>query len=132
TGDASILELGLDAQADPTRTGPAPGDVRIVVTVFNGEPVALLYRYRAPGTTNAVVFASDGASVSIDQVTKIDGAEVKLEPYERSSGKTLALSAKIPWKDLTDTPPKLGPQVELRGDVGFVIGNAAGTAALQR
>jgi hypothetical protein len=132
TGDAIILELGLDPSADPERTESAPGDVRIVVSMLQDKPVAVLYRYRVDGAANAMKFQSPGGQVTIDKIELITAAEVKLGTYESTSGKSIAVIAKIPWKSLTDTPAKFGPQVELRGDAGFVIGNANGTAATQR
>lgn len=134
TGDAAVVELGLDATADPARSTPAPGDVRIVFAPFQGKPVAVLYRYRVPGATKPIVFQSAAGKTGVDEVRQIEDAQIKVEPYESTGGKTLAVVAKIPWKALTDDSSKLMEQFKtgVRGDVGFIIGDATGTSAFER
>lgn len=41
-GDAFDLNLGLDAKADPKRAEAVPGDVRLVLSLVNDQPVAML------------------------------------------------------------------------------------------
>lgn len=51
TGDSVNLHLATDPAADPQRTQPAPGDVRLLVTVVEDQPVVVLYEPVArPGT----------------------------------------------------------------------------------
>lgn len=43
TGAAVDVRMGLDPKADPNRTSPAKGDIRILFAMVKGEPQAVLY-----------------------------------------------------------------------------------------
>ena len=48
TGDCVDLMLATDLKADPNRRSAAPGDLRLLFTLFQGRPVAVLYRPVVP------------------------------------------------------------------------------------
>ena len=49
SGDCVDLMLQTDPKADPKRRNPAPGDERLLFTLFQDKPVAVLYRPSVPG-----------------------------------------------------------------------------------
>lgn len=138
SGDAVVLELGLDAAADPNRAAPVPGDLRVVVAMYQGKPVAVLYNYRTLPGVPPKVFQSPGGKVTVGQISLLKDATVTVEPLDGLSGRALAVTAHIPWKALVEAggvaglPEMFNPQVELRGDAGFVMGNSEGTMAVAR
>ena len=76
-GEALDLMLGTDPAADPNRSKPVPGDLRLTVSLINKKPVAVLYRAVVPGATNPVRYDSPIGSATIDQVTDVT-AQVEL------------------------------------------------------
>lgn len=79
-GDAVSLDLGTDPAASPTRTAPIPGDQRVLMTLVNGTPRAVLYQYVVPGTPTAerTTFTSPVRSVTVDRITKLDAATLSI------------------------------------------------------
>jgi hypothetical protein len=71
TGGALDIMIGTNANADPERRAPAEGDERLLVTVVQGNTLALLYRAVVPGTADPVPFSSPWRTVTIDRVDDI-------------------------------------------------------------
>ena len=61
TGGALDLMLGTNPAADPKRTKPVEGDLRLLVTLVKGVPKAVLYRAVVPGTKSLCRFPPRGA-----------------------------------------------------------------------
>ena len=127
TGDAVDLQLGTDASAPAARKSAAPGDLRLSIAPFNGKPLAVLYRYRLKDKAgaNPVEFASPWRSERVDDVRRLDRAEVKVQTSEGG----YRLEATVPLADLG-----LGALrgLTLRGDFGVVYGDRLGTVNLSR
>lgn len=129
-GDALDVQLGVDAKADPTRKGPVAGDLRLLITRINGEPVAMLYRPVAPGapTEQRMPFKSPVGEIWIDVVKKIDAADIVVKTEERKND--WYIEAAIPWKSLGVEAPRVGSK--LRGDIGILQSDQNGMITANR
>jgi hypothetical protein len=71
TGGCLDLMLGTDAAAKPERSSPVPGDQRLLVSLIEGQPRAVLYRAKVPGTTQPVPFSSPWRTITLDAVEDV-------------------------------------------------------------
>jgi hypothetical protein len=119
TGGALDLMLGCDAAADPRRTAPVAGDVRLLVTLVKGKPLALLYRAVVPGTAVAdrVPFSSPWRTIYFDRVEDVS-AQMQF------AGKDGNFEFSIPLAVL-GLKPAAGQR--LRGDLGVLRGSGGQT-----
>lgn len=119
SGDA----VEFDLRTTPNNDTPSvlPGDLRLVISVFEGKPVAVLYRYRVPGSTTPVLYRSPVGTYRVDEVKVLKDASVSIE---RGSGE-YSVRAAIPLADLGFRPMKGSTY---RGDFGIVYSDRAGTA----
>ncbi|WP_052573169.1 FlgD immunoglobulin-like domain containing protein [Haloferula sp. BvORR071] len=122
TGDSIDFQLGTNPAADPKRSGPAPGDLRLLIAPMGDENLAVLYRHRLPGApaTEAVNFQSPWRSEKVDSVRRLDFA--KIEVQRGGDGYKLKLS--VPLADLGLSNPT---GLILRGDFGVIYGDPAGS-----
>ena len=118
TGDTVDLQIGVDPNADPNRKSPAPGDQRLLIAPYEGEPVAVLYQYRKEGGANPIEFTSPWRGAKVDHVQRLPEVEVKVS---QSSGGYL-VEANVPLSSIG-----LEPTGALRADFGVTFGDAAGT-----
>jgi hypothetical protein len=129
TGDGIDLQLGADPAANPARPGPVPGDFRLFIAPMGRENVAVLYKHRVPGAPESagVTFQSPWRGERVDVVRRLDKARIAVI---RSAGE-YSVEAAIPLADLglADT---LRHDAALRGDIGIIYGDAAGTANIFR
>jgi len=120
TGGALDLMLGTDPKADPNRTVPAEGDIRLLVTQVNGKTLATLYRAVVPGTKEPVPFSSPWRTITFDKVEDVS-AQV------RFAGTDGNFEIAVPLSVLgLDAKPGL----KIKGDVGILRGN--GFQTMQR
>ena len=117
TGDAAVLEL----RTDPTSAAPGivAGDLRLLFSVFNDQPIAVLYRYNAPGAAAPTPFTSPVTTTNIDVVKILDSAKIAVD----RQGDRYTLRATVPLQDLGFTPT-VGQTY--RGDFGIVYSDRAG------
>jgi hypothetical protein len=120
TGGALDLMLGVNSQADPTRSGPVPGDLRLLVTRVKGQTAAMLYRAVVPGTTRPAPFSSPWRTVTLDEVKDVS-SEVE---FATTNGN---YEVSIPLATLGLKP---APDQSIKGDLGILRGN--GFQTLQR
>jgi len=127
-GDALDVWLGLDTKADPARKAPAPGDVRILIAMLKGQPVAEIFRYNVPGAdpVRGQRYKSPVAETYIDVVETLDDANVELKKTE--DGWTAEVA--IPWKALGVPPFQVGDMI--RGDVGVLESDENGMRTIER
>ena len=126
TGDSVDLQIGTDPKANPKRSTPVPGDLRLLIAPFEGENIAVLYRHRAPGATDGVVFQSPWRSEKVDSVRKLESAKITVT----RSGDSYLVKAAVPLSDLEMDARTLGKS--LRCDFGVIYGDAAGTTNIFR
>jgi hypothetical protein len=125
TGDSIDLQIGADPLADPKRRAPVTGDLRLLVAPFEGGNLAVLYRHRLPGSSDAVVFQSPWRSEKVDSVRKLDAARIAVS----RAGNDYTVEVAVPLADLGLAP---GAGKPLRGDFGVIYGDAAGTTNIFR
>ena len=132
-GDAFDLHLGLDPGADPDRTLPAPGDIRLLIAEAEEEPTIMLYRYKVAGKRlggGPVTFTSPVARLEIAEVLEVKDAEVKFVRSEAGGMKSWQLEAAIPWASLGSTAPE--KSVTLIGDIGVLDSDPHGVRTVAR
>jgi hypothetical protein len=73
TGGALDLMIGADLTADSNRRKPVAGDSRLLVSMVNGMPQALLYKAVVPGTKerDRVPFTSPVQTIFFDKVEDV-------------------------------------------------------------
>ena len=97
TGAAVDFMLSTDPSADAKRLKPAAGDLRLVVTVLNGEPTAVLYRPispRAPKNHAWKTSTPAGGTTAFDQVTILRNVRIAHQEQEDSYCVEAAVSLK--------------------------------------
>jgi len=127
TGDACDLMLATDPQADPKRTQPAPGDVRLLFSVLDGKPVCVLYEpvARRGAKKKPRTFSSPTGALAFDRVTVLDGAKVAME----RTAKGYTLEASVPLADIGFAPK---PGLATRGDAGVIFSDPGGSRNVLR
>lgn len=123
TGDAVDIQLGaigVDAGADPVA-----GDQRILIAPFQGDAVAMLMQPVAHGPLDGgAVSYTTGWTRTLAKVARIERARIAVE----TSGEGYVVTAAIPLADLG----LAGARGSIRGDVGFISGDADGRINVAR
>ncbi|MEX0776963.1 MAG: hypothetical protein WD042_14755 [Phycisphaeraceae bacterium] len=139
TGGCLDLMLATDPKADPKRTTPAQGDLRLVATLLGDKqgaqtPLAMLYRPVVPGTQQPVEFRSPWRTVTIDRVDDVSEqirlamAVLKLPAPPNWPDDYWIYELAVPLKVLALDPRiNAKPGLTLRGDVGLLQGVAGQT-----
>lgn len=107
------------------RNQPAPGDLRLLFSVHQGNPVAVLYDYRRPRAKDPVEFTSV-KTTRIDRVEVIEDAAIIFD--RNPTGYTLR--AAVPLAALDNWAPTPGETYP--GDFGVVYSDATGTTNVLR
>lgn len=124
-GDVCDINLSETANGN---SKVADGDLRIMLSVFQGEPIAVLLKQvdsNATGTETAQ-FSSPVSTVNYDTVRRITDAEVIINITDTG----YVLEAKIPWTSIGYSSPN--ENSTMTGDVGIVTGDSDGTRNLAR
>lgn len=119
TGDCVDIQLSPIANEDNTARD---GDQRVLISQFEGKPVAVLMREvdaTADGSQR-VSFKSPVMTREMARVAVLDDAKISVH----AGGESWNVEVSIPWADLGMTPDK---GKAIRGDVGFILSNDAGT-----
>ena len=125
TGDT--VEVMLRTKAEKKARGLCAGDKRLLLSVFGGKPVAVLYDYKVPGVrpNERTGFSSPWRTVYVDRVGILDAAKVAVH----RAGTAVTVEAAVPLAALGLDPSRMR---ETRGDVGRVNSDATGTRAASR
>lgn len=115
TGDCVDLMLESDTKADPNRPNAVAGDKRLLFSLFQDQPVAVLYRPVVPGFSTPVRLST----ATFDEIKRLDSAKVAIKRYENY----YTVEVAVPLKDLEIDPKATG---ELRGDVGVIFADETG------
>jgi hypothetical protein len=125
TGDSVDLQIGTDGSANPGRSGPVRGDLRLLIAPLEGRNVAVLYRHRCPGAGDPVEFRSPWRAEKVDSVRILKDAEIAVVK-ERDKYR---IEAAIPLADLGLQSP--GGKT-LKADFGVLFGDADGAITMLR
>jgi hypothetical protein len=127
SGDSVDLQIGVDPDADPGRTGPAPGDQRLLISLFEGKPIGVLYRHRVPGTpaNERVGFSSPWRTEYVDRVDRLDPANIGIA----RTSKGYAVEAVVPFELLGFKPQ---PGKRYRIDFGILSAASDGKTTVAR
>ena len=126
TGDSVDIQIGTDPQANPKRTAPVPGDLRLLIAPFQDGNLAVLYRHRLPGATDSVVFQCPWRSEKVDSVRKLEAAKIAIS----RSGDSYLVKVAVPLSELGLGAGVFGKP--LRWDFGVIYGDAEGTTNIFR
>lgn len=125
TGDSVDLQIGTDPAASPIRSQPVPGDLRLLIAPFEEQNIAVLYRHRLAHKDNPVTFTSPWRSETVDSVKRLENATIAVV-RDRD---TYRVEAAVPLEALGMRRP--AGQI-LRGDLGVIHGDSAGTINMLR
>jgi hypothetical protein len=125
-GNLLDLQVATDPAADPKREKPAPGDLRVLVSRRDGNPVAVVYRPKVDGFTGQpATFTSPTGKEVFDSIEVWDN--VKLDYEKTATGFNATVT--IPLAKLGLTPK---PGTTLKMDVGYIFGNETGNTTATR
>ena len=120
-GDTVDLQLGTDPKADPKRTEPVKGDLRLSIGNFQGKPTAVAYRKVADEKRPKTFSSGVVKEYAMDSVVVLDAAKVKVKVD--SQNKRYVVEAAIP---LASLGLNVTDGLTLRGDFGATHGYKAG------
>lgn len=120
TGGALDLMLSTASSADGGHKIPVAGDMRLLITLIKGKPLALLYSAVVPGTKEGdkIPFSSPWRTITFDRVDDITAQ------IEFAAGIDGSYEISVPLEVL-HLIPKEG--LSLRGDIGILRGDGAHT-----
>ncbi|NCD70951.1 NHL repeat-containing protein [Mucilaginibacter agri] len=121
TGGALDLMIGTSSKANPNRGAPVAGDCRLIITVVNNKPMALLYRAVVPGTPadKRVPFSSPSNTVTFDRV---DDVTSQLEFAAKNGNYEFSIPLSV-----IGIKPYNGLQI--KGDIGILRGKDGQTVS---
>ena len=94
---------------------PAEGDERLLLSVSQGKPIAVLYRPVVPGTSSPTRLMG----ATIDQIIRLPSAHIA----SQRSGDGYTLEASVPLAEIGIDP---AATTTLRGDVGVIYADETG------
>jgi len=127
TGAAVDLQIGLDPKVPADRGKAAAGDTRLLMTLANDKPVAVLYQPNAPGArpdakweTRTMVYKAE-----FDRVQQLEGVRIAVGGAQGG----YCVEAAIP---LAALGLKIAPDLRLKLDWGILVSGPNGTETFQR
>ena len=124
-GNCLDLELQTDPAADPARKAAGVGDIRVIITRQNGQPVAMGYFKQVAGFAGQPVTLSSPTGTEV--FDKVEKLPVQMDYQAEAGGFTVLV--KLPLEALG---LKLTPAGTQRLDVGYRFGNDTGSQVGQR
>ncbi len=125
TGDSVDLMFGVNPSADPHRKA-GPGDNRLLLTLRDGKPLAVLYKQVDPKRTWPVAFVSPSRAIYFGNVIELP--DLKMAVTRSQTG--YVLTASVPLATLGINPDSAATY--LIGDVGVIFGSESGNGARLR
>jgi hypothetical protein len=104
TGACLDLQLGIDTQASAGRKSPVEGDLRLLFTMAEGKPQAVLYQpvTATPAPDEAWETRTDaGGTTRFDRVVRLTAAKLD---YKTNGDSQYSFTAAIPLADLNWKP----------------------------
>jgi hypothetical protein len=106
TGACLDLQLGTDESANPARRAPIVGDLRLLFTVAEGQPQAVLYQPLVPNADPQAAWETRtdaGGTTRFDRVVRLTGAKLEYAP-DRMQSNRYVFTAAIPLTELRWKP----------------------------
>jgi len=125
-GDCVDLMYGVDPKADPHRKEGAAGDYRLLMTVRDSKPLAVLYKQVDPTRNWPVAFMSPSRAVYFGAVLTLEDAKIAVARSKTG----YVLTASVPLAPLGIKPEVASSY--LVGDVGVIYGSESGNGARLR
>lgn len=125
TGDSVDLQIGTDPAADPKRADAVPGDLRLLISVLDGKPTAVLYRWKTAGTKRPQTFTCPWRQYTVEDVQVLTDAMVTIN--RRNGGYTVEAAVKLATLGFDPQPEKT-----YKLDLGVIFSDATGTNRAQR
>jgi hypothetical protein len=125
TGDCVDVMIGVNPKADPRRKEGTAGDKRLLLTLMDTKPLAVLYEQVDPTQSWPVPFLSPTRAVYFGSVKQLQ--DVRMAVTQSKSG--YVLTAAVPLATL-GIKPDLSPM--LSGDIGVIFGSESGNGARLR
>jgi hypothetical protein len=125
TGDTVDLQIGLGEAANPKRTEPALGDIRVSIGNFKGGPKAIGYRKVSERKQPKTFSSGIVAAYPMDWVGELNAKDLKVTTTK--DGYTVQVA--LPWSELGRCP-KSGESVKL--DFGATYGDPKGLDTMLR
>lgn len=128
SGACVDLQMGLDPAAAIDRTGPVPGDVRLLMTWMQGKPICVSYRPEVPGTPKSQQWqvVSPVGQATFDEVKPLAGVEIARSTDEVGA---YIVEAAIPLAAIGLKPE---PGMRLKLDWGILTTGPDGNEVLRR
>ncbi|HUS59665.1 MAG TPA: hypothetical protein VM141_13550, partial [Planctomycetota bacterium] len=121
-GDTVDFQIATDPNADPKRSEPVKGDLRLSIGSFQGKPVAVVYRKVANDKQPKTFSSGVVKEYVMDSVVVLEAA--KIEVKVDGPGKKYVVEAVVP---LAALGMKIVDGQSVRGDFGTTHGDKAGT-----
>jgi hypothetical protein len=135
SGAGLDLLIATDEKADPARQAPMAGDKRLLMTLVNGKPQAVLYDFVVPDAPADKKWhvASPVGETTVDVVRKVDGIEIAhaltYRDYERTIVRGYLAEVRIPMEVLG---LEIRNGLRLRMDCGILEADRDGVATVRR
>jgi hypothetical protein len=126
TGDCVDLMFGVNRKADPHRKEGGTGDNRLLLTIRDGKPLAVLYKQVDPTRNWPVAFMSPSRAIYFGGVMELQDARMAVTRSKTG----YVLTASIPLATLGIKPEAASSF--LMGDVGVIFGSESGNGARLR
>jgi hypothetical protein len=126
TGDCVDLMFGVNRKADPHRKEGEAGDNRLLLTIRDGKPLAVLYKQVDPTRNWPVAFMSPSRAIYFGGVMELQDARMAVTRSKTG----YVLTASIPLATLGIKPEAASSF--LMGDVGVIFGSESGNGARLR
>jgi hypothetical protein len=127
TGAAVDLQIGVNPDAKVNRTSPVVGDQRLLMTMMNGKPIAVLYQPNAPGAKPDEHWESHTGVFHAGFDRVVQAREVQIAVADTKEG--YCLEAAIPLKTLG---LEIRHDLALKMDWGILTSGPNGFEVLQR
>ncbi len=133
TGAAVDLQLGTDVAAPADRKDPVAGDLRVLMTLVKGEPVAVLYQPVYPGAKPDEAWEAHTSvfKATFDRVVRLGGVQLAASDTRDNDGtfRGYCIEAALP---LAELGLKIQPDTRLKLDWGVLVSGPDGSETFQR
>ncbi|MFZ2654436.1 MAG: hypothetical protein WAX69_05930 [Victivallales bacterium] len=116
TGDCVDIMLSTDPKADTNRRTAVKGDQRLLISLFQDNPIAVRYRPVVPGAKEPVTLMA----ARIDEIVRLPSAVIAFKKGDSS----YTVEAAVQLEDLEIDHRENGT---LRGDVGVIFSDETGS-----